>query len=299
MKLHKFFYYWLAGILGVSLASIAFLSGDVEGGGERSDGEVRLIVRGDDMGSCHAANVACIKSYREGIMQTVEVMVPCPWFEEAAKMLRENPGLDVGVHLTLTSEWENYKWRPLTHAPSLVNADGYFYPQTKQWGDEAGTGFLDAKPNLEEVEKELRAQIELAKKKIPHVSHLSAHMKAAISTPELMELSIRLAKEYDLYIDLREYGAKLIYGIGKGTDAPEQREAALVEIVENLKPGLWLLLEHPGMDTPEMRAIGHAGYEHVANDRDGVTKAFTSKKVKETIERAGIELLSYRELKKG
>ena len=186
----------------------------------------------------------------------------------------------------------------MTHAPSLVYADWYFYPQTKQWGEEAGTGFLDAKPNLEEVEKELRAQIELAIKKIPQVSHLSAHMKAAISTPELMELTIRLAKEYDLYIDLREYGVKLIYGIGKGTDAPQQREAALVEILENLKPGLWLLLEHPGMDTPEMRAIGHAGYEHVANDRDGVTKAFTCKKIKETIERRGIKLLSYRALKK-
>lgn len=298
MKLRKFFYYSLAGILGVSLGGIAFICNYVEATDQSTEGDIRLIVRGDDMGCCHAANVACIKSYREGIMQTVEVMVPCPWFEEAAKMLRENPGLDVGIHLTLTSEWENYKWRPLTHAPSLVNADGYFYPQTKQWGDEVGTGFLEAKPNLEQVEKELRAQIELARKKIPQVSHLSAHMKTAISTPELMELTIRLAKEYNLYIDLREYGAKLIYGIGKGTDAPEQREAALVEIVENLKPGLWLLLEHPGMDTPEMRAMGHAGYEHVANDRDGVTKAFTSKKVKETIERTGIKLLSYRELKK-
>lgn len=299
MKSRKFFYYLLAGILVMSLARTVFLSSYVEAEGQNTNGRIRLIVRGDDMGSCHAANVACIKSYREGIMQTVEVMVPCPWFEEAAKMLRENPGLDVGVHLTLTSEWDNYKWRPLTCAPSLVNEDGYFYPQTKQWGDwPAGTGFLDAKPDLQEVEKELRAQIQLAIKKIPQLSHLSAHMKAAISTPELMQLTIRLAKEYNLYIDFREHGAKLIYGIGKGTDTPEQREAALIEILENLKPGLWLLIEHPGMDTPEARAIGHPGYEHVAKDRDGVTKAFTSEKVQEVIKKKGIELISYHHLKK-
>ena len=298
MKLRKVFYYSLAGIMAAGLAGIVFLSSYVEAD-EGTDDRIRLIVRGDDMGSCHAINVACIKSYRDGIMRTVEVMVPCPWFEEAAKMLRENPGLDVGVHLTLTSEWDNYKWRPLTCAPTLVDEDGYFYPQTKQWGDRsAGTGFLDAKPDLEEVEKELRAQIELAKKKIPQLSHLSAHMKTAISTPELIELTIRLAKEYDLYINFLEYGAKLIYGIGKGTDTPEQREAALIEILENLKPGLWLLIEHPGVDTPEMMAIGHPGYEHVAKDRDGVTKAFASEKVKEVIKNKAIELISYRDLKK-
>ena len=298
MKRHRISVYLLGGLFLVSLLTAVYVSSDSEAKGERPDGKIRLIVRGDDMGCCHAANVACIKSYREGIVRTVEVMVPCPWFEEAVKMLRENPGLDVGVHLTLTSEWDNYKWGPLTCAPSLVNEDGYFYPQTKQWGDwPAGTGFLDAKPDLQEVENELRAQIELAIKKIPQLSHLSAHMKAAISTPELMELTIGLAKEYDLYINFLEHGAKLIYGIGKGTDAPEQREAALIEIVEDLKPGLWLLIEHPGMDTPEARAIGHLGYGHVAKDRDGVTKAFTSEKVKKVIKKREIELISYRDLK--
>ena len=87
------------------------------------DDEIRLIVRGDDIGSSHAANVACIESYRDGIMRSVEVMVPCPWFAEAVEMLNENPGLDVGIHLTLTSEWEKCKWRPLTYGPSLVNED--------------------------------------------------------------------------------------------------------------------------------------------------------------------------------
>ena len=90
--------------------------------------EIRLIVKGDDMGAAHGINVGTIKAYKEGILRTTNVIVAGPWFLEAAKLLRENPGLDVGVHLALTSEWDNVKWRPLTHAPSIVDADGYFFP---------------------------------------------------------------------------------------------------------------------------------------------------------------------------
>ena len=107
-------------------------------------GQIKLVVRADDIGSCHTANLACIQCFREGIARSVEVMVPCPWFNEAAQMLRENPGYDVGVHLTLTSEWENYKWGPLTQAPSLVDEQGHFFPMTSQRPDfPPKTGFLE------------------------------------------------------------------------------------------------------------------------------------------------------------
>jgi predicted glycoside hydrolase/deacetylase ChbG (UPF0249 family) len=82
---------------------------------------VRLVVRADDLGSSHSANEAIIKSYKGGIVTSVEVMTPTPWFPEAIKFLEQNPGLDVGVHLTLTSEWENIKWRPLTSYNSLTD----------------------------------------------------------------------------------------------------------------------------------------------------------------------------------
>lgn len=96
---------------------------------------IRLIVRGDDMGSCHTANEACLRCYQKGILRSVGVMVPAPWYPEAARMLRENPGLDVGVHLTLTSEWEGCKWGSVPHAPSLCNRRGYFLPMTSQRDD--------------------------------------------------------------------------------------------------------------------------------------------------------------------
>src|SRR5688500_2358860 len=79
--------------------------------------QARLIVRGDDMGFSHAANQALIKTYKEGIERSIEVLVPSPWFPEAVKLLEKNPGVDVGIHLALTSEWETVKWRPITYCP--------------------------------------------------------------------------------------------------------------------------------------------------------------------------------------
>ena len=260
---------------------------------------IYLLVRGDDIGSSHAANIACIQSYKQGIMRTVELMVPCAWFPEAVKMLNENPGLDVGIHITLTSEWENIKWRPLTHAPSLTDADGYFYPQIWQRKDfPAGTALREADWKIEEIEQEMRAQIELAKRKVPHVSHLSNHMGCAGWDPKIKEVYTRLAKEYNLDISPGEYGVKGFGSSPRGAKTTKERVKKFIENLEGLKPGTYLFVEHPGLNTPEMRAIGHKGYYDVAQDRDAVTEVFTSTDVKRAIKRLGIKLISYADLKK-
>ncbi|HEX40599.1 MAG TPA: ChbG/HpnK family deacetylase [Phycisphaerales bacterium] len=259
---------------------------------------IRLIVRADDIGSSHAANLACIQCFREGIARSVEVMVPCPWFKEAARMLRETPGYDVGVHLTLTSEWEFYKWGPITRAPSLVDGRGHFHPTTwKEKGPDGEIGFLQGEPRVEEVERELRAQIELAVKEIPQVSHLSNHMGTATSRPDLRELVDRLAAEYKLPINVP--GLKRTPAWGPNEMSASQREQALVGLLEKLDGGLYMLVEHPGLDTEEMRAIGHEGYRNVASHRDAVTKAFCSAKVKQAIEKRNIRLVSYRDVLSG
>jgi len=142
MNNRRVFCVWLVGVAAVALV---VLYGRGVAQTRDNSGAIKLVVRADDIGSCHTSNLACIKCYREGIVKSVEVQVCCPWFNEAVKMLRENPGLDVGVHLTLTSEWENYKWGPLTQAPSLVDAQGDFYPQTAQRPDfPPNTGFLQS-----------------------------------------------------------------------------------------------------------------------------------------------------------
>jgi len=280
---------WFVGVV-VVLLSVAVGVAMAQAGPD--GGAIKLIVRADDIGSSHTANLACIQSYREGIARSVEVMAPCPWFNEAAQMLRENPGYDVGVHLTLTSEWANYKWGPLTQGPSLVDANGHFFPMTSQRADfPPNTGFLESKWRIEEVENELRAQIELAKRMIPQVSHLSSHMGTPTCTPELRSLVQRLSKEYKLPIDTP--GAKHFRWAADSKASAEQREAALVKALEELQPGVWILVEHPGLDTPEMQGIGHKGYWEVASHRDGVTKAFCSPKVKEVIKKRGIQLVSY------
>jgi hypothetical protein len=276
-------------------AGIAILAFSAEVKAAESQGETRLLVRADDMGVTQSGNEACIRAYRDGIVRSTEVIVPGAWFLDAVRLLKENPGLDVGVHLTLTSEWERCKWRPLTQVPSLVDENGNFRPMNSQRKDSPpDTGFLEANPKLEEVERELRAQIELAKRHLPRISHVSAHMGTPVCTPQLRELTTRLAREYQLRLEAE--GVRGAPGFGGSAKSAEQKEQDLITVLEKLGPGQWLMVEHPAFDTPEMRVIGHKGYENVAADRDGVTKAFTSARVKEVIRRRDIKLISYADL---
>jgi len=258
--------------------------------------EVRLLVRADDIGSSHNANLACIESYKNGIVKSVEIMVPCSWFEEAVVLLNENPGLDVGIHLVLTSEWNNYKWRPLTCASSIVDQDGYFFPMiwpSKNYPD--CRCLAKNAIDINEVEKELRAQIELAIRKIPRISHLSEHMGWSSVSPEMKSLFEKLAKEYHLETDLTnlQYAGK--YGQKNASTTALQ---SFLDMLKELPSGTFLYVEHPGLDTPEARAIFHTGYENVAEQRQTVTDIFTSEEVKKLIAERKIQLISYKELKK-
>jgi len=90
--------------------------------------EFRLLVRADDAGSSWSSNVGCLRACTEGIARSVEVMMPCAWTSHAAEILNNQPKIDVGIHLTLTSEWDAVKWRPLTQAKSLTDDLGNFLP---------------------------------------------------------------------------------------------------------------------------------------------------------------------------
>ncbi|MBI3862601.1 MAG: polysaccharide deacetylase family protein [Planctomycetia bacterium] len=257
----------------------------------------RLIVRGDDMGAAHAVNEAIIKCHKEGIQTSIEVIVPSPWFPEAAKMLAENRTVDVGVHLALSSEWDNVKWRPVSDCPSLRDADGYFHPMIYPNKSYPGRSLKDHDWKLEDVEKEFRAQIELAVKRLPNVSHLSGHMGCSAISGEVRDLVRRLAAEYRLDIEPADLGVKGIGFVGaRGTS--EEKIESFIRMLDSLEQDkTYLFVEHPGLDTPEMRAIHHVGYENVAVDRQGVTDAWTSPRVREQIKARGIQLIGYRDLK--
>jgi predicted glycoside hydrolase/deacetylase ChbG (UPF0249 family) len=261
-------------------------------------GPIRLIVKADDMGAAHGINVGTIDAYKNGIVTTTNVIVPGPWFLEAAKMLRANPGLDVGVHLALTSEWENVKWRPVTHAPSIVDSDGYFFPVVvPRQGFAPGTSIREAAWKLDDVERELRAQLDLAKRHLPQATYTWYHMGFTMLAPEVRELAATLTKEYGL-VEPMALGIKPIGRVWDGLDAGAVKADKLAARLETLEPGLWLHIDHGSTDDAEMRAIGHLGYEHVAADRSANVAAWTSPKVREVITRRGIELTDYRKLAK-
>ena len=262
----------------------------------------QLIVRADDIGMTHASNIGVIKSYTDGITTSAELMVVTPWLPEAVKMLNEHPGLDVGIHVAFTSEWETMKWRPLTHCPSLTDENGYFWPAVFPNPNYPGKSLIENKDkiNLAEFETEYRAQIELAKKLVPRVTHISGHMMWSFVSPEIASSAERIAAEYGLlYPDNPEKMKEL--GIESTPVAwgakPEEREAKFIEALGKLEKGkTYLFVEHPAVGGEEMKGVFHIGYENVSEDRQSVLDLFTSARVKSIIKEKGIELISYGQL---
>ncbi len=251
---------------------------------------IRLIVQGDDMAAAHAINVGTIRAYKEGILRTANVIVPGPWFLHTVKLVNENPGLDIGVHLAVTSEWSYIKWRPVTHAASLVEGNGYFLPN--------GSAVREAKPKFEDVERELRAQIEMARRHIPQISYFSAHMGFDSIFPEWKALVQKLAAEHNVHLVGKDPQIRSLGRVwtNQPFDPGAVRAEKLASRLETLAPGLWRLLDHLSEDDPEMRAISHPGYENVAADRAANLAAFTSPKVTEVVRKRNIQLIGYRDL---
>jgi predicted glycoside hydrolase/deacetylase ChbG (UPF0249 family) len=147
-----------------------------------------------------------------------------------------------------------------------------------------------------DVEKEFRAQIELAQKLIPHISHLSAHMGCSALSPEVTALTKRLAKEYHIPVDPGVDG-QLMTGYAGPHKTAEEKVESFIKMLGKLQPGkTYIFLDHPGIDDEELRAVHHAGYENVAEDRQGVTDLFTSEKVKAAIKQKGIKVIAYKNL---
>jgi CubicO group peptidase (beta-lactamase class C family)/predicted glycoside hydrolase/deacetylase ChbG (UPF0249 family) len=262
----------------------------------------RLVVRGDDMGASHSINLACMESSKKGIQTSIEVMVICPWFPEAVRLLRENPAFDAGVHLTITSEWENYKWRPITQCPSLVDNNGYFFPKISPDKNYPGLSVSENRWNLDEIEREFRAQIELGLKNIPQLSHISAHMGSTGFDVKVAEMTHKLADEYKL-ADISS-DPKADYGLIRTTyDGPhrtlEEKETSFIKMLNSLEAGkTYFFVDHPAYDNIEMQPLYFTGNLEVAMDRQGVTDLYKDEKVKAVINEKGIQLITYNEATK-
>lgn len=253
----------------------------------------RLIVRLDDMGFCHAANMAFKRILEEGVCTSVSLMVTTPWLDEAVAILREHPEVSVGVHLTLNAEWREYRWGPVSpysEVPSLVDKDGKFFGTRRE--------FMANEPKVAEVERELRAQIELALRKGLKISYVDYHMGTAMSTREFQEVVEKLAREYQLGIS--QYFGET-YGPNVYRFPPEQKLAEAVKIIESMSESkLHLFVAHPGMNTPEMAAmtdLNATGVKPMAAHRQAVTDLLCSPAFRAAIERQGLKLVNYGDLK--
>ncbi|EDY84173.1 YdjC-like protein [Verrucomicrobiia bacterium DG1235] len=266
-----------------------------------------LIIHADDLGLAHSKNLATFHAMEEGVVTSASVMMTTPWVLEVAHYAQAHPEADLGVHLTLTSEWETYKNGPLAgrdQVPSLVTEHGYFHATVADFA---------AAADIDQIETEARAQIKAAADSGIAYTHLDGHMGSMLATDEIAQLYIRLGQEYRVPIRLHQHHAdagspklqaaavampgKLVQAYGAvPADYPEGMGAHYDQILRDLQPGLNILVLHLGYDDLEMQAItvNHPlwGSHWRQIDYDWATAPET----KALIQELGITLLDWREV---
>ena len=254
--------------------------------------EIQVMIRCDDIGMCHTVNTAARQVLGSGIPFSASVMFACPWYQEAVYLLRQHREVSVGVHLTLNAEWKNYRWGPVAGAgavPSLVDSCGYFLPSRAL--------LFRQNPKVEEVEKELRAQIRRAMQSGLRIDYLDYHMGAAVNTLQLREVVERLAREYGLAVS-RYYGEQDVAGY---YDAPpEKKTAGLLGLASGLKSGApQLFVFHIGLETPEMDALidqNAIGLPGMSRHRHAELNALLSPEFRRALKDQGARLMTYHDL---
>ena len=264
-----------------------------------------LILNADDFGMCHDQNEGVMRGLKEGVFTSSTILVTCPWFEEAADFARNNPAADLGVHLTLTAEWDSYKWGPVSarhSVPSLVNERGYLWQTVAQVYEHA---------RLDEAEAELRAQIDKALAAGIDATHLDSHMGTLQLRADYHEIYARLANDYRLPIRLASRRRIGIEGMGaildqldaagvvtpdhlvfNGPPAVPETESYWTNLMRTLKPGVTEILCHPAIARDELKSCARD-----ATQREADFRYFTSDKARQLIKDEGVEMVGFRELR--
>ncbi|HBY63510.1 MAG TPA: hypothetical protein DEH78_27105 [Solibacterales bacterium] len=271
----------------------------------------RLMVHADDAGMCHSVNVATIKALTAGAVQSASIMMPCPWVSEMAAWARENTKMDLGLHLTLTSEWVHYKWRPIAApaaVPGLLDPDGYLWRDVRS---------VATRATAQEVETELKAQIAYARKLGIAFTHFDTHMGTLYARPDYFEVYTKLAKQNQvpcmiprpspaLKAEMAQYPIteqmlarkgeegfplldRLVTGVPGRT--VEERKASYRTFLRELQPGVTKLIVHLAMDDPEIRSVTNAWEQRWAD-----FLFFTSDEARALMKELDIHPVTYREL---
>ena len=252
-----------------------------------------LLIRSDDFGMCHSVNLAIEELLESGIPVSVSIMFPCAWYNEAIEILKKHPEAAVGVHLTLNSEWKNYRWAPIMGkqlVPSLVDSTGFFFPSRSK---------LNAnKPNLGEMELELRAQIERALSSGIRIDYMDYHMGAAVDKPEYRAIVEKLAAEYKLGISryFGEEDVESMYAVDINDKA-----TYLVNLVSNglRADTVNLLVTHVGIDNDElgsMEDLNVGGLKQMSKHREAELRALLSREFNNIYKQGNVKFITYRDL---
>jgi len=265
-----------------------------------------LILHADDLGFTHSANAASFDALDKGAISSASIMMPTPWISEVAAYARAHPDADLGLHLTLTAEWETYRWGSVESkdkVPSLLDADGTF-PNNDS--------VVAVRARQEEIERELRAQIQRAMALGIRPTHLDSHMGSLFTTPALLATYVKLAHEYRLpFLALRSnpFGAaQMPLGpndipldalIQAFPDIPADKwKDFYLNAIANLKPGLTEIIIHLGHDDAELQAVtvNHAPWGSAWRQRD--YEVVNSPEFKKALKDNNVILIKWRDLQK-
>src|SRR5271165_5142888 len=266
-----------------------------------------LIMHADDLAVAHSVDAASFDALDQNAVTSASIMVPCPWLTEVAAYAKAHPEADLGLHLTLTSEWKTYRWGPVESknaVSSLLDPAGTLWSATAQVA-------ANAKP--EEAEREIRAQIEHAIAMGIRPTHLDSHMGSAFSTPDLFAAYVKVAHEYHLpflAVRVADERAKMLSMLSERdivVDSvviatpglrPEQWKDFYLSAVKNLKPGLTEMIVHLGHDDAELQAVtvDHPDYGAAWRQRD--FDFVTSAEFKKALEENHIILVRWRDMGK-
>ena len=254
--------------------------------------QVYLIIRTDDAGMSHSVNMALERLIETGLPVSVSVMFPTPWYQETVEILKRHPAVAVGIHLTLNSEWRNYRWGPVlgrAAVPTLVDADGYFFPSS--------AALYQNHPDLKEVEKELRAQIERALRSGLKIDYVDYHMGTAVIYPEFRDITERLAREFGL--GMSQYFAET-RNDPQYWASPRDKTDSLLAMIDRLHPRFNLVVTHVGIDDSELGALVDMNtaspLPEMSKNRQGELDALTSQRFRDALKARNVQLLTYRQL---
>lgn len=266
-----------------------------------------LIVHADDLAVTHATNTASIAALEKGTVSSASVMANCPWLPEVAEWARSNPNHDLGMHLTLTSEWRLLRWgsvAPASAVPSLLDSSGYLYPFCR-------TPLQGVRP--EEVRTEIRAQIDRARSLGLEPTHLDSHMGCLMASPELFQVYLEVGREYGIPTMVPR---NAIDGAGPAFTRHLQPGDLLVdylhtagmpqyttgldnyyrELLADLHEGVSVLLIHTALDGAESAGMA-GGVEGWGNRwRQQDYNFFTGGDFLDILEKEGIQLITWKEL---